>query len=36
MGTYEAYLAGKLQDHEYPQEAVQMAMQELPKVNLAA
>ncbi|MFH1185204.1 MAG: TrpB-like pyridoxal phosphate-dependent enzyme [Chloroflexota bacterium] len=36
MGAYEAYLAGKLDDHEYPEEAVQAAMQELPKVSIAA
>lgn len=34
MGAYEAYLGGKLEDYEYPAEAVQAAMQELPKVNM--
>jgi tryptophan synthase beta chain len=36
MGAYEAYLAGKLEDYDYPQEAVEAAMQELPKVSLPA
>jgi len=36
MGAYEAYLAGKLDDHEYPEEAVRAAMQELPKVTMPA
>lgn len=36
MSAYEAYLAGGLQDYEYPQEAIQASMQELPKVNPAA
>lgn len=30
MGAYEAYLSGKLEDFEYPAEAVQAAMQKLP------
>jgi tryptophan synthase beta chain len=36
MGAYEAYLAGKLEDYEYPAEAVKEAMQELPKVKIPA
>jgi tryptophan synthase beta chain len=32
MGSYEAYLSGKLQDYEYPDEAVHQAMENLPKV----
>jgi tryptophan synthase beta chain len=36
MGAYEAYLGDKLEDFEYPAEAVEAAMQELPKVRLAA
>jgi tryptophan synthase beta chain len=36
MGAYEAYLAGKLDDYEYPAEAVRAAMRALPKVNLPA
>jgi tryptophan synthase beta chain len=36
MGAYEAFLGGKLEDYEYPAEAVQAAMQELPKVNVPA
>jgi tryptophan synthase beta chain len=35
MGSYEAYLAGKLEDYEYPAEAVQEAMQRLPQVPVA-
>jgi tryptophan synthase beta chain len=35
MGSYEAYLAGKLEDYEYPAEAVQDAMQRLPQVQIA-
>jgi tryptophan synthase beta chain len=34
MGAYEAYLSGKLEDYEYPVEAVQKAMQDLPQVQL--
>src|SRR5512142_414780 len=34
MSAYEAYFAGKLEDYEYPAEAVQAAMAELPKVNI--
>jgi len=36
MGAYEAYLAGKLEDFEYPAEAVRAAMETLPKVNIPA
>ncbi len=36
MGAYEAYLSGKLEDYEYPAEAVTRAMQNLPKVQLPA
>ena len=35
MGAYEAYLSGKLEDYEYPAEAVQEAMKHLPDVQLA-
>ena len=35
MGAYEAYLSGKLEDYEYPAEAVQEAMKHLPQVQLA-
>jgi tryptophan synthase beta chain len=34
LGSYQSYLAGKLQDYEYPAEAVAEAMKTLPKVNL--
>jgi len=33
MGAYEDYLQGKLSDHEYPQEAIEAAMAELPEVS---
>jgi len=36
MGAYEAYLGGKLEDYEYPAQAVKDAMQELPKGNMPA
>jgi tryptophan synthase beta chain len=32
MASYEAYLTGKLEDYEYPTEAVADAMQHLPQV----
>jgi tryptophan synthase beta chain len=35
MGAYEAYLSGKLEDYEYPAEAVREAMQHLPQVQPA-
>ena len=33
MSAYEAYLAGKLKDHEYPQEKIEQSLKELPKVS---
>ena len=35
MTAYESYLSGKLEDYDYPAEAVKEAMQTLPKVELA-
>lgn len=35
LGAYEAYLSGKLEDFEYPVEAVQEAMKHLPQVQSA-
>jgi tryptophan synthase beta chain len=32
LGAYERYLAGKLEDYEYPAEKVREALEELPKV----
>ncbi len=32
MGAYDAYLSGKLQDFEYPTEAIRQAMESLPKL----
>lgn len=34
MMAYEAYLSGKLEDYEYPAEAVQASLAKLPQVNL--
>ncbi len=36
MASYEAYLNGKLEDFEYPEEAVKESMSKLPQVNLSA
>ena len=35
MAAYEAYLSRKLEDYEYPAEAVQEAMKDLPQVQMA-
>ena len=34
MMAYEAYLSGKLEDYEYPAEAVKASLAKLPQVNL--
>ena len=34
LGGYETYLQGKLQDYEYPQQAITQAMAQLPRVAL--
>lgn len=36
MAAYDDYFAGKLQDYAYPAEAIQRALQELPKVDIPA
>ncbi len=36
MAAYENYLGGKLEDYEYPAEAIKAAMEKLPKVGLPA
>jgi tryptophan synthase beta chain len=36
LAAYESYLGGKLEDYEYPSEAVKDAMTRLPQVNLPA
>jgi tryptophan synthase beta chain len=36
MAAYESYLSGKLEDYEYPAEAVKESMNKLPQVNLPA
>ena len=33
LSAYEAYLAGRLQDYEYPAEKVAEALKHLPKVK---
>jgi len=33
LGAYEAYLSNQLQDYEYPDEAIQAAMKDLPEVD---
>jgi tryptophan synthase beta chain len=33
LGAYDAYLSGQLQDYEYPDEAIQAAMKDLPEVD---
>jgi tryptophan synthase beta chain len=34
MSAYQAYLSGKLEDYEYPQEAIQSSLEHLPKVSI--
>lgn len=36
MAAYETYLSGKLEDYEYPEEAVKEAMAKLPEVSFPA
>ena len=36
LGAYEAYLSGKLEDYDYPEEAVKEAMAKLPEVSFPA
>jgi tryptophan synthase beta chain len=36
MGAYDAYFAGQLEDFAYPQEAIDRALRELPKVAAPA
>ena len=36
MAAYDAYLGGELSDYEYPQELVDEALANLPKVEAAA
>jgi tryptophan synthase beta chain len=36
LAAYESYLKGELEDYEYPVEAVQEAMKDLPKVSIPA
>jgi tryptophan synthase beta chain len=34
LGAYDQYFAGELEDFEYPREAVEKAMEGLPKVEM--
>jgi len=36
MSAYQAYLSGKLQDYEYPEEAIKVSLGHLPKVKVPA
>jgi tryptophan synthase beta chain len=36
MAAYDSYLDGKLEDYEYPAEAIKAAMENLPQVKLPA
>jgi tryptophan synthase beta chain len=36
MAAYDSYLSGELEDFEYPSEAVEAAMKDLPQVNMPA
>jgi tryptophan synthase beta chain len=36
LAAYQAYLAGQLQDYEYPKEAIENALKSLPEVQLQA
>jgi tryptophan synthase beta chain len=36
MSAYQAYLSGKLQDYEYPDEAIKASLANLPKVTITA
>jgi hypothetical protein len=33
MAAYDKYFAGKLEDYDYPQEAIEAALERLPKVK---
>jgi len=34
LSAYQAYLGGKLEDYEYPQEAIEEALEQIPQVSL--
>jgi tryptophan synthase beta chain len=36
MSAYQAYLSGKLDDYEYPEEAIRVSLEHLPKVKISA
>jgi tryptophan synthase beta chain len=36
MSAYQAYLSGKLEDYEYPEEAIQLSLEHLPKISIPA
>jgi tryptophan synthase beta chain len=35
MSAYQSYLSGQLQDYQYPEEAIQISLAQLPKVELS-
>jgi tryptophan synthase beta chain len=35
MGSYQSYLSGKLEDYEYPREAIEESLKKLPQVQMA-
>jgi len=36
MSAYQAYLSGQLDDYEYPEEAIRVSLEHLPKVKISA
>jgi tryptophan synthase beta chain len=34
MSAYQAYLSGQLEDYEYPEEAIKVSLEHLPKVGM--
>ena len=36
MAAYDAYLAGQLEDFDYPQESIEAALREIPEVQPVA
>jgi tryptophan synthase beta chain len=36
MSAYQAYLSGKLEDYDYPEEAIKASLTHLPKVSMPA
>jgi len=36
LSAYQAYLKGELEDYEYPVEAIEAALEKVPKVEIGA